>query len=227
VTRREEHRRVPVALAGPGRYAAGSTTVLPFEIPVPPLGPATFEGTVSRMTWAVEVKLDVPGFDPSLEVVVRVLQPTALLRAGVVDVGQFALFESVRVEGDGAAASIALDPVPMCVAAPFSGTVAITTDRPIRLQEIRLELRVRARSTVSSGKNEEIALWAGRVVADGDFAGSSQPIAFSGALPPSYLPTVRLPHGAADAELHVILARPMAFDIHLVRDVGICSTTEI
>jgi hypothetical protein len=41
------------------------------------------------------------------------------------------------------------------------------------------------------------------------------------------LPTIELPHGRTDAAFHVILARPLARDPHLVRDVAICSTTEI
>ena len=61
---------------------------------------ATFEATVAGLTVAVEVKLDVPGFDPDVTADVVVLQPTALLRAGVVDVAQFALFPSADVVND-------------------------------------------------------------------------------------------------------------------------------
>ncbi|HET9346496.1 MAG TPA: hypothetical protein VFO05_12425, partial [Candidatus Limnocylindrales bacterium] len=43
VTRTDELRRLPVMLAGPGSFAAGETRDYRLEIPVPPLGPATFE----------------------------------------------------------------------------------------------------------------------------------------------------------------------------------------
>ena len=43
----------------------------------------------------------------------------------------------------------------------------------------------------------------------------------------TWLPTIRLPHGRADAQFHVILAKAWAPDTHLVRDVAICSTTEL
>jgi hypothetical protein len=52
-------------------------------------------------------------------------------------------------------------------------------------------------------------------------------MAFNGELPKLWLPTIRLPHGKADAEFHVILAKAWAQDIHLVRDVAIASTTEL
>ena len=42
-----------------------------------------------------------------------------------------------------------------------------------------------------------------------------------------WLPTSRLPHGKADAQFHVILAKAWAQDTHLVRDIAICSTTEL
>ena len=160
VTARHELQRLPVALAGPGAHRAGETLDYRFEVPVPPLGPATFEATVSRLTWRLEVRLDVPGFDPDVSADVVVLQPTALLRAGVVDVAQFALYASADVVGDEATGTIALDPVPLCVDAPFSGRLSVATGRK-RLQEVRLELRMRVKATVSSGKSEEVTLWTG------------------------------------------------------------------
>ena len=45
--------------------------------------------------------------------------------------------------------------------------------------------------------------------------------------PDRWLPTIRLPHGRADGQFHVILAKAWAQDTHLVRDVAICSTTEL
>jgi len=226
VTERHELQRLPVVLEAAGSHAAADVREFPLELPVPPLGPATFEGTVSRLTWQLEVKLDVPGFDPSIAVDVVVVQPTALLMAGVVDVAQFALWPSADVESGAARASIALDPVPLCLGAPFSGLLSISTEA-LSLQEVRLELRTKVQATVSSGLHEEITIWSSQVAGRGSFGGAAVATAFSGELPARWLPTIRLPHGRADAQLHVILAKELARDVHLVRDVAICSTTEL
>jgi SpoOM protein len=226
VTEKHELQRLPVVLAGPARHAAGESLELRIEVPVPPLGPATLEATVSRLTWRLEVKLDVPGFDPDVTADVVVLQPTALLRAGVVDVAQFALFGSADVDGGDARGSIALDPVPLCIGSAFRGRLSVSTGRQ-RLQEVRLELRSRVQATVASGRNEEVTIWTGRIAGEGEFGGADAAAAFDGQLPALWLPTIRLPHGRADAQFHVILAKAWAQDTHLVRDVAICSTTEL
>jgi hypothetical protein len=226
VTERHELQRLPIRLEGPGSHGAGETRDFRLELPVPPLGPATFEGSVSRLTWRLEVKLDVPGFDPSIETDVVVLQPTALLKAGVIDVAQFALWPSADAASDGARASIALDPVPLCIGGVFGGLLSITTGAT-RLQEVRLELRAKVKATVSSGLSEEITLWTGRVAGEGEFGGGQKAMPFDGRLPARWLPTIRLPHGRSDATFHVILARAMARDTHLVRDIAICSTVEL
>ena len=227
-TERRELQRLPIQLADAGQYEAGQAAVFPLELPVPPLGPATFEGTVSRLTWHLEIKTDVPsGFDHTLTTDVVILQPTALLRAGVIDVPQFALFPSADVAADGATGSISLDPVPLCVGAPFHGQLTISTGSPVKLQEVRLELRVKAKATVSSGCEEEITVWTGHVAGEGEFGGAEKAIPFDGTLPALHLPTSQLPHGRADATFHVILAKARARDTHLVRDVTICSTTEL
>ena len=226
VTERHELQRLPVQLEGPGIHVSGETRDFRLELPVPPLGPATFEADVSRLTWRLEVKLDVPGFDPSIETDVVVLQPTGLLRAGVVDVAEFALWPSADADSDGAHASIALDPVPLCIGARFTGTLSIAT-AATRLQEVRLELRAKVAATVSSGLKEEITLWMGRVAGEGEFGGTDKAIPFEGILAAPWLPTIRLPHGRSDASFHVILARAWARDTHLVRDIAICSTTEL
>jgi hypothetical protein len=225
VTEKHELLRLPIRLEGPGRHAAGETRDFRLELPIPPLGPATFEATVSRLTWRLEIKLDVPGFDPSIETDVVVLQPTALLKAGVIDVAQFALWPSADAASDGARASIALDPVPLCIGGEFGGKLSITTGTT-RLQEVRLELRSKVKATVASGLSEEITLWTGRVAGEGEFGGEKA-MAFAGRLPARWLPTIRLPHGRSDATFHVILAKAMARDTHLVRDVAICSTVQI
>ena len=89
VTDHEELRKVPVLLLGPTNLRAGEVRDFDIELPVPPLGPASLNATVSALSWELEVKLDVPnGMDSAIVVPIRVLQPTALLRAGVVRVGQ-------------------------------------------------------------------------------------------------------------------------------------------
>jgi hypothetical protein len=42
VTERHDLQRLPVRLAGPSTHAAGEVAEFPIELPVPPLGPATF-----------------------------------------------------------------------------------------------------------------------------------------------------------------------------------------
>jgi hypothetical protein len=228
VTEREELRRLPVQLLRETVLEPGRTIELPLEVPVPPLGPASLDATVAGLTWELEVKLDVPGgFDSAIVIPVRVLQPTALLRAGVVRVRQFALYPAASSETDGANAELELEPMPLCVGQPFTGRLAIETDAPMQLQEVRLELRVKVRATVSSGRDEEITAWVGRLAGAGTFGGGRQLIEFRDELPLRDLPTIELPHGRTDAAFHVILAKAWARDPHLVRDVAICSTTEI
>jgi hypothetical protein len=226
VTERHELQRLPVMLEGPGSHVTGDTRDFRLELPIPPLGPATFEATVSRLTWRLEVKLDVPGFDPSIETDVVVLQPMALLNAGVIDVGEFALWPSADAAADGASASIALDPVPLCIGGHFGGRLSIVIG-VTKVQEVRLELRSKVEATVSSGLKEEITLWTGRVAGEGEIGGVDTSMPFEGVLSAAWLPTIRLPHGRSDATFHVILAKAWAPDTHLVRDIAICSTTEL
>jgi SpoOM protein len=225
-THHQELRRLPVMLAGPSSFATGEAREFQLELPVPPLGPATFEATVAALTWRLEVKLDIPGFDPDVTVDVVVLQPTALLRAGVIDVGPFALYPSADVDGGDARGSIALDPVPVCIGAPFGGLVSVATGRQ-KLQEVRLELRSRVEVTAVSGKDEQVTLWTGRIAGEGEFGGGDAAAAFDGTVPDRWVPTIDLPHSRARGTFHVILAKAWSQDTHLVRDVAICSTTEL
>jgi hypothetical protein len=228
VTRREELRRVPVQLLGPTVLAEGETREFEVEVPVPPLGPASLDATVSALAWELEAKLDIPnGMDSGLGLAVRVLQPTALLRAGVVRVGQFALYEAADSATDEARATLELEPMPLCLGAPFRGRLTIETAAPMKLQEVRLELRVRVEATVPSGREETVTVWIGRLAGEGSFGGGSQALDFEGTLPPRDLPTIELPHGRTDAEFHVILAKAWTRDPHLVRHVAVCSTTEL
>ena len=157
---------------------------------------------------------------------VRVHQPTALLRAGVVRVAEFALYPEADAAADGFAGSVWLDPAPLCIGAPFSGRLTLRAAPPRKVQEVRVELRVRAESTVSGGRDETITLWTGRVVGPGEFGGP-QTIEFAGTVPDTWLPTLQTEHGRSSAQIHVIVATAFARDPHLVRDVTICSTTEL
>jgi hypothetical protein len=227
VTQREELRRYPVRVHPPGTLAPGPHE-LPFEIPAPGLGPATLVATVARLDWTVRAKIDVPwAKDVGVELPVRIPQPIALLRAGVVRVGQFALWEGAEAETGGARVSIALDPVPLCMGQGFEGRIRLEMARPLRVQEVRLELRVIVKATVGNGKTETIMPWVARLAGDGEIPAGTHDLAFGGELPRRDLPTIELPHGRAHAELHLILARALARDPHLVRDVAICTTTEI
>ena len=96
-----------------------------------------------------------------------------------------------------------------------------------KLQEIRVEIRVKATSTVPSGLEEEITAWAGQVLGEAELPAGSRTIDLAGELPARDLPTIELPHGRTDATVHLILARAWKRDPHVVRDVAICSTTEI
>jgi sporulation-control protein spo0M len=227
VTSRDELPRVPVALLGLGLIEPGSTHALPFELPVPPLGPATLDATVAGVTWELQVKLDIPDrLDAGLEIPVQIAQPTALLRAGVVDTGQFALYPAADSRSGDATATVELDPVPLCLGQKARARLTIGSQRET-LQEVRAELRSRIRSTVSRGREEEITIASWRISGPGEFGGSEESMEVELSLPDRALPTIELPHGRADAQLHLILARSLAFDTHLVRDVAVCTTTEL
>jgi hypothetical protein len=228
VTETKELQRLPVQLADQLTLGPGERREFAVEVPVSPLGPATLDAKVSRLTWDLEIKLDRPGgLDSAIVVPVTVLQPTALLRAGVVRVEEFALYEAADSATDEARASVDIKPMPICVGRPIDGRLTIETNGQLDLQEIRLEIRVKVQATVSSGLDEELTLWTGQLVGPGPFGGASQVLQFHGDIPATYLPTIELPHGRTDATFHVILARAWARDPHLVRDVAICSTTEV
>ena len=154
---------------------------MPFQLPVPSLGPPSFEATEFGLDWHVRVNLDVPGFDPILEMAVRVHQPTALLRAGVVPVAEFALYPEADAEADGFEGSVLLDPSPLCIGSPFTGRITLTAAPPRKIQEVRLELRVRVEATVGNGRDETITLWSG-CRRPGEFGGP-QTMTFDSELP--------------------------------------------
>jgi hypothetical protein len=227
VTSTDELRREPVALSGPLRLEPGTTQAFPFQMPVPPLGPASLEATVAGLRWTFEAKLDRPGRpDSRIEVPVRVVQPVALLRAGVVHVGEFALYPAADAGRDDLTAAITLDPLPLCSGAPFHGSVILRSAAARKLQEIRAEIRVQVEATVASGKDETITAWAAVLVPGAEVQGE-RTIQFEGVLSDQPLPTIELPHGKAAAQFHLILATAWARDPHLVRDVTIATTLDL
>lgn len=226
-TGRQDLPRVPVIVAEAVALSAGETRTLTFQLPVPPLGPATLDADVAGVSWSVEAKLDIAGgMDSSIEVPVRILQPTALLRAGVVHVGEFALYEAADAQAGGVAGSITLDPVPLVPGQPFRGRLALRPAASMALQEVRVELRVKVEATVSNGLDQTLVPWSAVVSPAMSLAGE-QAFELAGTVPDVALPTIELPHGRASAELHVILARAWARDPHLVRDIAMATTLEL
>jgi hypothetical protein len=225
-TREEELHRGEFALAGPGRLAAGQPLTWTVSVDMPGLGPATFQGEELRCDWFVEAKVDLPmALDESFRAGVRVAQPTALLKAGVIDIGQYGLFEEAPTNVDAYPAQVRLDPVPICLGEPFRGTFTVQTPEPIEVQEVRLELRVHAQVTRSGGHSEEILVQHGRLQAEGSqFGGPFAVHPFEADAVDAWLPSIDLPHGRARAMFHVILARAFAPDIHYVRDVALATT---
>lgn len=228
VTHTDHHEihRLEFALAGLSQLAAGQPQEWRMEVEVPGLGPATFEGEELRCDWTLEAKVDLPmRLDERLERTVRVAQPMALLKAGVVATGQYGLFEEAPTNVDAYPAQVRLEPVPLCLGEPFSGSFTVETAEPIEVQEVRLELRVHAQVTVSGGHEEEIMVQRGRLEADGGrFGGPFEVHRFQADAVNAWLPSIDLPHGRARGVFHVILARAWAPDIHYVRDVALATT---
>ena len=228
-TDHDELSRTEIQLGGPLSLRAGKVLDWNFEVNAPDLGPASFEGTELRCDWTLEVKADLPrALDASIRLPVHVGQPVALLRAGVLDLGQYALFEEAPVNTDALPAQLRLEPVPICLGEPFSGRLSLETAAPVDVQEVRLELRVRAEVSVMGGRREEITFDVGRLAGnEAAFGGAFQQHEFSAVLERGWLPSVDLPHGSARARFHVILARARRPDVHYVRDVAISTTSDL
>lgn len=215
--------RVPVRLIGAEAIVAGTTREASFELPVPPSGPATLQDGPVRIAWEVELKVDVPGLDPRLTVPVVVHQPAELARSAAGPAGAAA---SVEAAADGLRAAIALEPAPLVLGAPFRGSVTFSGDKREKYQEIRAELRLDIRATVSNGDHEEKTLWHDRLAGASEVGGETQRFDFAGELPATMLPTLVAPHGRATGTFHLVLGRRLWRDRHLVRDVAICSIAE-
>jgi hypothetical protein len=228
-TGQEELARLETTLAGQGRFVRGQPETWQFDLEVPALGPATFEGDVLRCDWTLEAKVDTPmAPDERIVETVRVAQPTALLRAGVVATGQYGLFEEAPANVDHFPAQIRLEPTPICMTEPFAGSFTVETAEPIEVQEVRLELRVKANVTVGGGHEEEILVGVGRLdVEAGRFGGQFGTHRFHADAHDAWLPSIDLPHGRGRGEFHVILARAWAPDIHYVREVALATTSEL
>ncbi|HEU0244705.1 MAG TPA: hypothetical protein VFQ75_12430 [Candidatus Limnocylindrales bacterium] len=227
-TGREDLPALPVRLTGPVALAAGETRELPFELPGPPLGPPTVLAEDAGVDWTVEVKLDREGgFDAGIEVPVRVHQPVALLRAGVVPVAAFALYESASGDEDGdLAGSAELDPVPLAAGSPFTGRVTLHTASPVSVRSIRAELKVRVEATVGGGLKQTLTAWS-ETIAGAMSIADGQAFALRGVLDADVPPTVDLPHGRVSARFELILDRPLRPDLRLGRDVAVATTLEL
>jgi hypothetical protein len=235
VTSRQDVAHEPVRLRGELHLGEGETFATEFELPVPPDGPASLQADDAGLDWTVEAKLDIPGgMDSTIERGVIVAQPTALLRAGAVQLGELALYDSAdtgELEGDGATAAIELQPAPLVCGAPFTGSVTLQARSGTKVRGVRAELRVHVEATVSQGESETLTVWTGQL--DGASGGDASDLAgdrtyrIQGTLPDRPLPSIELPHGKASATFHLILDRPWAADTHLVRDVAIATTAEI
>jgi hypothetical protein len=225
-TATDEVRRLPVQLMPAGVIDAGQQVSHEFEVPVPPLGPPTFEADVARLTWKLEVKLDMAGgIDPSVEAPVVVLQPTGLLSAGVVNTGQWGLWPEVEGQLGGAPYKLAVEPVPMLLGGAFRGSLELGGGIGGRVREVRLEVKVRAEATVARGLSEDLTLFSQLLPAAGGLAAGRHE--FSGTLPEQWLPSVDLPHGRGRARLDIVIDRPLARDDHIEREVALCSTSEM
>ena len=226
-TSREELLREPVQVHGPLQVAPGETWTATFEQPVPGMGPATLVADDAGLDWTFEAKLDIAGgIDSSIEHLVVVAQPMALLRAGAVHVGDFALYEQADSASDGVTGTIKLEPMPLVCGEPFAGRLELSLPTSLKLQEIRAELRVKVEATVSGGEDETITAWSGVVAPAGTYQGSLG-LDIAGSIAARPLPTIELPHGRAQATFHMILARAWALDTHLARDVTIATTSEL
>lgn len=225
----DELARLEVQLSGPYRFVKGQPVSWHSTFDVPALGPATFEGDALRCDWTLEANIDVPmGLDPRVEETIRVAQPMALLRAGVIDTGQFGLFEESPVNLDALPAQVRLEPVPISLQSPFEGSFTVEMAGMGEVQEVRLELRILSEVTVRGGHHDEIMAWRGVLKAGpGLFGGPLAAHPFQGEASGAWLPSIDLPHGRARAEFHVILAQAWAPDIHYVRDVAVATTTDL
>ena len=228
-TRVEELAQIEVQLAGSQRLVKGQPITWQCSLDVPGLWPATFEGDALRCDWRLEANIDLPmGLDPRVEETVHVAQPMALLRAGVVDTGQYGLFGAAPVNLDALPAQIRLDPVPISLQSPFEGAFTVEMAGRGEVQEVRLELRIISDVTVPGGHHDEIVAWRGVLQpGPGLFGGPLTEHPFTAEPVRAWLPSIDLPHGRARAEFHVILAQAWAPDIHYVREVAVATTAEL
>jgi hypothetical protein len=218
---------VPMRLAGPIELARGESLELPFELPVPALGPPTIVADNASVEWSLEAKLDRDGFDSSLEVPLRVLQPTALLRAGVVHVGMFALFADAAGDDRGdVSGAVALDPVPLVAGASFTGRVRIDAPQPVRVRGVRCELKVTVEVTDPKGLSDELVVVRAELATPTTLEGSIE-FGIEGILDPDVPPTAEMRHSRVSARFELILDRAFAPDQRLVREVAIAGTAEL
>jgi len=193
------------------------------------LGPPSFEGDALRCDWTLEPSVDVPmSPDPLLVQAVHVAQPMALLRAGVIDTGQYGLFEDAPVTLDALPAQIRIEPVPISLQAPFQGVFTVEMAGMRKVQEVRVELRVLSEVTVPGGHHDEIVAASGVLVPGPvEFGGPLTEHPFTADANGAWLPSLDLPHGRSRGRFHVILAQDWAPDIHYERDVALATSSEL
>jgi len=214
----------PVLVEETVELASGEVREASFQLPVPSLGPPTVVADVAGVDWTVEAKLDIAsGRDSSISAPVRVLQPVALLRAGVVHVEAFALYPSADATNHGLTATIALDPVPLCAGAPFTGLVTLRSASAVRVRGVRAALRIMAKATVGGGLDQTITGWQASLAGAGTIDGELT-FRLAGTIDPAAPPTTELPHGKVWARFEVVLDRAWARDPNLVRDVAVATT---
>ena len=232
VWRSDDLGRAETRLAGPAHYTNGQTSEVEFAFAVPPAAPPSVDTGVLRVTWELEVKLDVGGVDPSANIPVRVAVPTAALRAAAATLGLNALTPKT----DTAEASIEVNPVPLIAGRPFTGVVE--SNEP--LKNARIEVKFAAEVTRGDGalagalqrdllnigsergESETKSIWVGEPKDVGS-GPRGRRYEFSGQLPADASPTVQLANGRTTATIDIVVSRRFMPDRHIVREIAIAT----
>ena len=220
--------KVPVAVMGATQIGAGAQHDIAFQVPVPALGPATFDATELGVDWSLGANLDVAGFDPG--VVLPVRHPAAdgaaaggRRRRGAV--------RAVRRGRRGRRRPARIDP-------PRTGPAVRRGAVPRHADDAGRRVTTGAGGPARTARHGPVD-GGRRSIGDDHAVGRSagrMPASTAARRPPR-MPSAsssrpgpaddRTAHGRADAAFHLVVAIAWARDPHLVRDVAICSTTEI
>ena len=166
---------------------------------MPSLGPATFEGDRAPCRLgACDAHLDVPGFDsgrgparahPAADV------PPAGRRRRRRSSSRCIAVAGVAVRGT-SAGPCTLEPMPLCIGAPFRGTGSMLGRRRTassRRSAWSCGSRPRRRSAAVVEEDDH-AVGTRPLAGEGEFGGEAGAFDFSGTLPDRCLPTVEGPH---------------------------------